>query len=98
MDYVDARERWIAAGSPTRPDAQIALLYERCQGCAEFRPATTLETAVGLAGGECGACGCRLHHERKLLNKLAWATEDCPRQLWAYLISQGQVDYVGPPG
>lgn len=78
-NYRDAHAKWNAAGCPVRSDERMLELYEtKCHTnqCGQFN-------GLPLAlGGECKACGCGLHPERKLLNKLYWATEACPKGLF----------------
>lgn len=79
--YRDARAKWKAAGEPMRTAESREALYAICQVCPEFKP-------LGVLGGQCGVCRCGLHHERDTLNKIAWATEDCPLGKWPAELSQ----------
>lgn len=71
--------RWSAAGFPTRTDEQRAACFAVCQGCRLFRPGSVAGT------GSCGKCGCKLSADSTLMNKIGWATEDCPLSLWPRL-------------
>ena len=68
--YLDARSKWIAAGKPTRSDAEVASLFVICKACPSYKP-------HGRRYGKCKLCGCSLNLG-KTLNKLRWATEACP--------------------
>jgi len=81
--YKSARERWKAAGSPLRTDEEKRAIYSICERCptGDFNP-DNAAAAFGFAGGECKVCKCGLSPERVILNKIAWATEDCPKGHW----------------
>lgn len=66
--------KWIAAGRPVRSDEEVAKLFDQCQSnvCGLYRPK---EDGVG----RCAGCGCWLKRNGGLMNKLKWATEDCPK-------------------
>ena len=58
-------------GFPMRTENEIkAILESHCQPCPEF------------TGYECRLCGCKTNDKRRLLNKLAMATEHCPLEKW----------------
>ena len=72
--YLKAVARWVVAGRPERPADEVARIYDEvCRPCPEF-------------DGEretCKVCGCRVRRDGKaLLNKIAMATEDCPKGQW----------------
>ncbi len=79
-NYLTAREKWIAAGKPLRDDVEKRKLYDICLQCpsGEYREGPF----PLLAPGMCAVCGCGLHPERNVANKIAWRTEDCPRGHW----------------
>lgn len=79
-NYLSAREKWVAAGKPLRDDHERATLLAICQGCEHYDPKPI---APGFAGGKCKVCRCGLAKERNTLNKIAWATEMCPRGHWS---------------
>lgn len=79
--YKSARDRWVAAGKPMRTESLMAALFAICEACPTgdyiARP-----IAPGLSGGQCRVCKCGLARERNVANKIAWATEDCPKGHW----------------
>jgi len=64
--YREARETWISAGRQVRSEEEMARLHAICRTCAQF------------SGASCKLCGCAIHPSRTWLNKLYWATENCP--------------------
>lgn len=67
--FMSARDKWIKAGRPERTDEEVAHIYDAfCKPC-KF-----------LQNGSCKLCGCLINRERKYLNKLRWATEQCPHE------------------
>ena len=65
------RKRWIQSGRLLRTDERIEEIYdEYCAPCEHFNKDT------------CGVCGCRIKRKGTFLNKLAWATTECPVQKW----------------
>jgi hypothetical protein len=79
--FKSARDRWVEAGKPLRTDEEKATLFAICAACPSGLY-EALPVAPLLAGGRCKACGCGLARERNTLNKIAWATENCPRGHW----------------
>ena len=72
VKYMQEREVWKKAGKPLRPQGEMTRIFmEECSPCEYFKR---------LAGqrGKCGVCGCFLHPTSKTMNKLAWATTECP--------------------
>lgn len=69
-NYSKATAKWIAAGSPTRSDEEIARIFTICEACPNF------------SGGEkphCNLCGCSLSKTPDgLRNKIRFSTEACP--------------------
>lgn len=74
LGWVSAASRWVAAGRPERSQEEIDRIYlEVCLPCPWFAPDP----------GGCGVCGCRLSRRRRaLMNKIAMATENCPKKRW----------------
>lgn len=70
-NYVRARARWEAAGRPEVPPDVRAARRAICDTC-NLRDTKT---------DECTACGCKLH-ATLLGDKLAWASEACPKGKW----------------
>lgn len=69
--YLTAITRWTLAGWPHRTTEEIERIYHLCENCSHFR------------NEGCAACGCKLGRTRKgLRNKIAMATEGCPRGMW----------------
>ena len=66
--YAGAVARWMAAGSPTRDQAEVDRIYlDVCLPCPQFRD------------GRCAKCGCALNRDPNgLKNKIAMETEHCP--------------------
>jgi hypothetical protein len=69
--YKEERKKWVEAGKPYRDQAKISHLFHICSHCEHFEPETKRK-------GKCGDCGCNIKIEGRLLNKLAWATTQCP--------------------
>jgi hypothetical protein len=72
VTYAEAVARWIASGRPTRSDTEVAEIHRAlCVPCAFYRR------------GFCDECGCRVRSGGLVtLNKIAMATEHCPRGKW----------------
>jgi hypothetical protein len=72
--YGHAVLRWLAAGRPVRSPEEVAAIFrDHCLGC-EFYNAQS---------GRCKICGCRVKREgHAVLNKIAMATEHCPKRYW----------------
>lgn len=72
VSYGAAMLRWIAAGRPTRTQAEIdAILADQCGPCEHFRQSS------------CALCGCRISRSPSAMrNKLAMGTESCPIGKW----------------
>lgn len=69
--FAAATGKWAMAGCPLRTEEQItAILESHCQPCPEF------------TGHECRLCGCKTNDKKRLMNKLALATEHCPLEKW----------------
>ena len=60
----------IAKGMPTCTQEEINERLRICEGCKWFR------------GGSCRKCGCACNNNKKFLNKLAWADQECPVGKW----------------
>jgi hypothetical protein len=82
-----AQARWLAAGSPVRPEKRIAEIFAVCQECEHFRTGATIDQ------GSCGLCGCCLRRRGGLLNKIRMATEGCPAQppKWEAEVDSGRL-------
>ena len=74
INYQAAIRHWIAAGRPTRTQEEIDNIHKtHCKGCL-WRDAQK---------DVCKGCGCPVTTNGfALLNKIAMATEHCPRKLW----------------
>lgn len=72
--YAVAVGRWVKAGRPVRTPAAIRLIYaELCCPCSALDKATEI----------CMVCGCKvLADGHPVRNKVAMATEHCPRRKW----------------
>ena len=70
MRFLRERAIWIKAGRPMRTPEQRQELFQICASnmCREFK------------GDHCGVCGCFLHPRKDSMNKLAWATTECPHE------------------
>lgn len=72
LRLAEERRKWVQSGKPYRTAERIAEIFdEKCKPCEFFNQ-------EGESKGSCGVCGCRLLREGKFLNKLAWATTQCP--------------------
>ena len=74
LSYAEAVARWMSAGRPERSPDEIERLFQaHCQSCGWYD--TTRQI--------CRGCGCRtVTTGWSIRNKLAMATEHCPRGLW----------------
>jgi hypothetical protein len=71
-----AAARWAAAGHPLRGEPEVRRIFqEHCRPCEHFEPR-------GDDAGTCRLCGCRLKEAGGILNKIRWATENCPAGKW----------------
>jgi hypothetical protein len=78
--YRLALKAWRVAGKPRRRPLEIEALFEVCKACDAFvaRPGRPWR-------GSCADCGCYIgRHPHRFLraNKIALATEHCPRGKW----------------
>lgn len=73
VKVASAFDVWAAAGFPKRPPELQEQLFVICSACDFF-----IKKSEGR--GECGKCGCGVSRpqEKLILNKLEWATEQCP--------------------
>jgi len=72
--YAAALARWLAAGRPTRTDAETDRLFEICEGCPRY----------DRDRSACSLCGCKVSRGGwAVVNKIRMATEDCPLGKWA---------------
>jgi len=60
----------VAKGMPTCTQEEIDQRLDICRGCKWFK------------GGTCLKCGCACVKNKKFLNKLAWADQECPIGKW----------------
>ncbi len=72
--YSRAVRRWIAAGRPVRPDAEVEQVFKtHCQPCGHY----------DAEKKACVICGCRVRRGGvALVNKIRMATEHCPIGEW----------------
>lgn len=71
--YTKAVACWIAAGKPTRTQEQIDALLQVCHKCQFYN----------AKHKACSKCGCNVNSQAEgLSNKLAMATEQCPKGYW----------------
>ena len=72
VKFNEERKAWKDAGEPMRPEGEMTRIFmEECSPCKYFK------RLVGQRG-KCKVCGCFLHPKSKTINKLAWATTQCP--------------------
>lgn len=60
----------VCKGMPTCNQEQINERLSICKGCKHFN------------NGSCRKCGCNCNNNKKFLNKLAWADQQCPIGKW----------------
>ena len=71
LRFAKAVARWIAAGRPTRTQAQVDRIYEICRGCDTF----------DKKHQTCKGCGCYIRKNLPaFLNKLKMSTETCAKR------------------
>lgn len=63
----------IYGGFPKSTKKEILYRYQICESCIEFNPIKQ----------QCNVCGCYLSKQKKFLNKLAWADQECPTGQWS---------------
>jgi hypothetical protein len=62
----------IYGGFPKSTKQEILYRYSICLGCDEFNKVKS----------QCNVCGCAISQQKKFLNKLAWADQECPMGNW----------------
>ena len=60
-------------GMPSCSQEQINERLRICKGCRHW------------SGKSCSKCGCACNGNKKVLNKLAWADQECPIGKWPRL-------------
>jgi hypothetical protein len=72
--FAEAIIKWEKAGRPTRSDDLVRKIFDNhCCPCSEF----------DKDNGLCSICTCKVQQEGvAVLNKIAMATEHCPRRKW----------------
>ena len=72
--FAAAINRWVQAGRPTRsPDLVRKIYQNQCWPCTDF----------DKEHGICMICSCKVQQDGSaVLNKIAMATEHCPRRKW----------------
>lgn len=80
-NFINARQKWIEAGRPFRPLKERRRIFNQiCKTCEHF------------TGKRCEVCGCFIDETRDNINKLAWATEECPVGKWGkYVPKENEV-------
>ncbi len=83
--YALARRKWKQAGKPIRTPERMVEIHDICKGCDHFKP----EGGFMEGCDQCGVCSCNLSPTEEKLNKIAWATTECPAEepLWGPEIS-----------
>ena len=73
--FYEEKWKWDEAGQPYRTKERIREIYDICSKCPLFLK------KEGFVHGydKCSKCGCNLHPKHKTLNKIAWATTECPK-------------------
>ena len=73
VKYLRALARWLWWGAPRRSPEQVKdIFYSFCSPCGHYHP--------GL--GECTMCECSVSPNSDERNKITFATEHCPDDLW----------------
>ena len=73
--YAKSMAVWILHGSPIRSKKEILRIYQICKQCPFFKKDGFQFYQDRDA---CGICGCALHSESQLFNKIAHKTTVCP--------------------
>ena len=69
--FLKAYIKWNLAGRPVRHHLVVRIIYDDiCWPCIH----------LDRNSDSCSLCGCRIHRTDRAMNKLVWATEECPRQ------------------
>jgi hypothetical protein len=72
FSYAKEKSKWSRAGKPLRSDEEIIRIFDtKCKPCPYFNP-------TGETTGSCKICRCFLKREGHEINKIAWATTECP--------------------
>ena len=69
--FLDERRTWKEYGKPLRSPERMEELFAICSDCEFFEPAKEGQ-------GNCGVCGCQIRKTGTRMNKIAWATTNCP--------------------
>lgn len=73
--FLNAHKRWKSAGKPKRsPERMLEIYKQHCRDCEH--------NVVKLGIPRCNKCGCCISSNRQYLNKLLFATEACPEDLF----------------
>lgn len=74
VDWAEAVARWIAAGRPTRSEAEVQAIFRTfCSFCYLY----------DKRHRACRQCGCWVKSEGvAVFNKIAMMTEHCPVEKW----------------
>ena len=71
--FLKAWLRFKIHGSPRRSSQYVELLFQvHCSKCVHYDPDLK----------ECSICECHVSPSVTELNKLSWATEECPDKRW----------------
>lgn len=62
----------VYSGFPKTTKQEILYRYHICEQCDDFNKQKI----------QCNICGCYLSKQKKFLNKLAWADQECPLGKW----------------
>jgi hypothetical protein len=75
--FVWALIRWVLCGFSMRSKNEIAYIYQcMCLKCPHIILKSSPKTLNVTS--ECDICGCLLSPKKVILNKIAWASEECP--------------------
>lgn len=71
-NYKEENRKWNDSGNPLRTPERINELFQICSQCPHFVKLPLITT------GQCSICSCFIKQHSNTLNKLAWATTECP--------------------
>jgi hypothetical protein len=77
--YRAEKKKWQENGEPVRSDERVAEIYDTfCAPCEKFIPIPFFKER-----GQCRECTCLLSKDGDDLNKIRWATTECPLGKWS---------------
>ena len=84
--YIKEERKWKEAGKPIRSAEEIERIHSICSKCPLFN-----KGGGWLPGyDKCSICQCNLHSKYTTMNKIAWATTNCPAEIPLWQAEEGE--------